>query len=122
MSVNNVNNTEHSIPYCSSRSYRTTYILSGSKRLEADDFKLQRDPCLGEVDCCFFLDFQQLTAEFGLAKERSDQSKKGVFLDFCVFLCGNELLGPKYVKKSIIRVRNLFSQNGSTIRHVYQKI
>jgi hypothetical protein len=39
--------------------------------------------------------FFGFSIEFGLAKEFDDQSRKGVFLYFHVFLGGNEFLEPK---------------------------
>jgi hypothetical protein len=57
-----------------------------------------------------FLDFLTLTTEFGLAK---DQSRKGVFPYFHVFLCDNEFFGPKKVKRSLNRVTKFFSSKRS---------
>jgi hypothetical protein len=45
-----------------------------------------------------------------------DQSRKGVFLYFHVFLCGNEFLGPKKGEKSLNRVKKCFPSNGSTFK------
>jgi hypothetical protein len=42
-----------------------------------------------------FYNFQYLTTEFGLAKEFKDQSRKGIFLYFHVFLAGDEFLVQK---------------------------
>jgi hypothetical protein len=74
----------------------------------------------GEADFwIFFLYFQLLPVitEFGLAKELLDQSRKGVFLYFHVFLPGNEFLGPKKEKKSQNTVgSNIFSSANTSLR------
>jgi hypothetical protein len=46
------------------------------------------------ADFGFFGFSISLTTEFGLAKEFLDQSRKGFFLYFHAFLCGNKFLGP----------------------------
>jgi hypothetical protein len=51
------------------------------------------------MDFWIFLDFKFPTTEFGFANEFQDQSRKGVFLNFRVFLWGNQFLGPKKEKK-----------------------
>jgi hypothetical protein len=56
------------------------------------------------LDC---LDIQFLTSEFRLAKEFQNQSRKGVFLYFDVFLPGNEFLEPK--KSLTVMGSKLFS-------------
>jgi hypothetical protein len=43
----------------------------------------------------FFLDFQYLTTEFGLAKEFLDNNRNGFFLYFQFFLRGNEIWAKK---------------------------
>jgi hypothetical protein len=52
------------------------------------------------VDFWIFWIFNFLTTEFGLANEVEDQSRKGNFLYFHVFLCGNVFLWPKKRGKS----------------------
>jgi hypothetical protein len=59
-----------------------------------------------------FLDFQDLTTEFGLAKEFYDQSRKGVSFIFMSSCPEMSFFGLKKENNLLIKVKKVFSSNG----------